>query len=208
MANSNAPYGARVHHGGGAYAFNARGTVYSIPTSDSTNAYYVGDAVKQAASGDANGIPNITKAAGTDTLRGFIVGIYPPGLFPGGSIQGTPLALENVYVPATKAAAYYVLVDDDPSTIFTMRDDGITTSKLVAASCNLNFSITVTAGSTNQSASGSVILSSSFATTATLNMKAMGLAQIPGNAFGAYAQWLCRVNVHELMLGAIGSVGV
>lgn len=198
MANQNTPFGARVVHGGGGYAFNARGTVYSIPATDTTNAYYVGDAVKAAAGGDANGIPNITKAAGTDTLRGFIMGIYQPGLFPSGSLLGTALSLETVYVPVTKAAAYYVLVDDDPSTIFMMQDDGITTANLVAASCNLNFSITVTAGATTTSASGSVILSSSFATTSSLNMKAMGLAPIPNNTFGSYAKWLCRVNEHEL----------
>lgn len=207
MANSNTPFGARVLRGGGTYAFNDRGTMYSIPTSDSSNAYYVGDEVKAAASGDANGIPNVTKITnGTDAIRGFITGIFQPGMFPNAaSIEGTPLALENVYVPATKAAPYYVLVDDDPSSIFVMQDDGITTAKLVAASCNLNFSITVTAGATNQSASGSVILSSSFDTTNTLCMKAMGLAPIPGNVFGAYAKWVCKVNVHELT-GSVAGV--
>jgi hypothetical protein len=101
-------------------------------------------------------------------------------------------------IPATKTHAYYVMVDDDPSSIFCIQDDGITTGKLVAASCNLNFSLTVTAGATTSSASATVILSSSFATTSSLNMKAMGLLQIPGNVFGAYARWVCRINEHEL----------
>jgi hypothetical protein len=205
MANVNAPFGAAVYKGGGSYASNQRANMYSIPTSDSTNAYYMGDAVKAAASGDANGVPNITKAAGTDPLRGFIVGIIPAGTFPN-PLQfpgaSSSLSLETNYVPVTKAVPYYVLVEEDPTTIFVMQDDGLTTSKTVAASCNLNFSITVAAGSTTNSASGSVILSSSFATTATLNMKAQGLAQGPWNgvtnAFGIYAKWLCRINVSEL----------
>jgi hypothetical protein len=114
------------------------------------------------------------------------------------SIQGTPLSLETTSIPATKTHIYYVMVDDDPSTIFCMQDDGITTGKIVVASCNLNFSMTITAGATTSSDSGTVILSSSFATTSSLNMKAMGLLQIPGNGFSAYAKWVCRINEHEL----------
>jgi hypothetical protein len=202
VANSNTPFGLRVVRGGSSAPFNAQASVYSIPTSDSTNAYYFGDVVKTANGADTNGVPNVTKAAGTDAMRGVIVGIMP--VYPGVSVQGTPLALENVYVPATKAAAYYVMVEDDPDTLFMVQDDGITTANLVAGSANKNFSLTITAGSTNQSESATVLLSSSFATTSTLNMKAMGLAQIPGNVFGAYAKWLCRANTHELIGSTAG----
>jgi hypothetical protein len=206
MANVNAPFGLAVAKGGGSYASNQRANMYSIPTSDSTNAYYMGDTVKAAASGDANGVPNVTKITnGTDPIRGVIVGIIPAGTFPN-PLQypgaSSSLSLETNYVPATKAVPYYVLVEDDPTTIFVMQDDGITTANLVAASCNLNFSYTVTAGGTTNSSSGSVILSSSFATTTSLSMKALGLAQGPWdgvpNVFGAYAKWLCRINLSEL----------
>jgi hypothetical protein len=211
MANVNAPFGAAVYKGGGSYTSNQRANMYSIPTSDSSNAYYMGDAVKAAASGDANGVPNVTKCAGTDAIRGFIVGIIPAGTFPNPLMYpgaSSSLSLETNYVPSTKAVPYYVLVEDDPTTIFVMQDDGITTSKTVAASCNLNFSITVTAGSTTNSSSGSVILSSSFATTSSLNMKALGLAQGPWdgvpNQFGSYAKWLCRINLSELTGSFVG----
>jgi hypothetical protein len=200
VANTNTPFGLAVFRGGGSYYSNQRGTTYSIPTSDTSNAYYMGDTVKAAASGDANGVPNVTKITnGTDAIRGVIVGILPvypnKGSYPGAS---SSLSLEQNYVPATKANPYYVIVEDDPTTVFIMQDDGITTANLVAASCNLNFNYTVTNGSTTNSASGSVILSSSFATTATFSMKALGLAQFPNNAFGAYAKWVCRINVSEL----------
>jgi hypothetical protein len=50
--------------------------------------------------------------------------------------------------------------------------------------------------------SGEVILSSSLATTSTLNWKALGLYQGLNNgaqnAFGTYAIWLCTPNAHEL----------
>jgi hypothetical protein len=206
VANTNAPFGLAVYRGGASYASNQQGTVYSIPTTDSTNAYYMGDVVKAAASGTTGGTPNVTKITnGTDAIRGVIVGIYQPGMYGDAqptSIQGTSLTLENDYVPATKSAPYFVLVEDDPTTIFVAQDDGLTTANLVAASCNLNSSLTITNGSTTVSASGSVLLSSSFATTAGLCLKLLGLAHGPyygvNNAYGAYAKWCCRINLSEL----------
>jgi hypothetical protein len=195
VANANTPFGLQPVRGGGGYAWNAQGTLYRVPSTNN-NAMYLGDPVIAAAGADTNGVPNCDIAGGTDTLRGVIVGILP--VYPGVSIQGTPLSLENMNIPATKTHDYYVVVDDDPTSIFCIQDDGITTAKLVAASANLNFSLTITAGATVQSASATVILSSSFATTSSLNMKALGLAQIPNNTFGAYAKWLCRINEHQL----------
>ncbi len=202
MSNVNAPFGLEPVRGGGSYKWNEQATLYRIPSTDSSNAYYFGDAVKAAAGADANGVPNVTKAAGTDTLRGVIVSILP--VYPGLSIAGTPLSLETRNIPVTKLHDYYVGVVDDPTTIFCIQDDGITTANIVAASANLNFSLTITAGATTSSDSGTVILSSSFATTSTLNMKALGLLQQPGNTFASYAKWLCRINQHELNGNFVG----
>lgn len=195
MANVNKPQGLQVYRAGGAFDFNAQGSLYSIPSTDNV-AYYLGDAVKTAASSDTQGISNVAKAAGTDTLRGAITGILPVYSTP--ALAATALSLENSYIPATKAAAWYVMVDDDPATVFAVLDDGITTGSLVAASANLNYSLTVAVGATTNSLSGTVILSSSFQTTSTLNMKAQGLVQIPNNVYGAYALWQSRINAHEL----------
>jgi hypothetical protein len=206
VANTNTPWGLKPWRGGGAYQWSEQGTVYCIPSTDN-NAYYPYDAVKAAASSDANGVPNVTKITnGTDAIRGSIVGIY--SVFPVPSLVATPLSLEYPYIPATKTQAYYVLVVDDPSTVFTMQDDGITTGNLVAASANLNSSFTVTAGASPQSLSGSVLLSSSFAATAQLNLKLEGLTQIPGNVYGAYAKWNVRINVSEFLMGPTGGTGV
>ena len=197
MANTNTPFGFQVIRGGGAYDFNAQGSVYSIPSTDN-NAYYLGDAVKAAASGDTNGVANVALITnGTDALRGAITGIFPvyPGL---ASIAGNALSLETTNIPATKSQIYYVLVDDDPTSIYCVQDNGITTGNIVAASCNLNSSFTQTAGASTTSPSASVLLSSSFATTNTLNLKLVGLVQIPGNSFAAYAKWQVRINVSEL----------
>jgi hypothetical protein len=196
VANVNRPFGLQPTRGSGSYKFNAQGTLYRVPSTDTTNAYYLGDPVKAAAGADANGVSNVVIAAGTDTLRGVITGIMP--VYPGVSIQGVPLTLETMNIPATKTHDYYVIVEDDPTAEFAVQDDGITTSKLVAASANLNFSLTITAGATTSSVSATVMLSSSLATTNTLNMKARGLLQVPGASFTQYAIWNCRINEHEL----------
>ena len=195
MANANKPFGfAPVRSISGTWGEQT--TMYYIPSTDN-NAYYIGDAVISAAAGDTNGIPGVNKATGgTETLRGVIAGVLPvnPNV---PSIQGTTLDLEDLYIPATKTHDYYVLVVDDPSVVFAMQGDATATNQ-IAANCNKNCSFTVASGATTQSLSGSVINSGSINTTNSLNLKLMGLQQVPGNAFGAYAIWLVKINLHEL----------
>ena len=209
MANTNTPFGLQVLRAGGAYAFNAQGNLYVV-TSVDTNAYYLNDAMVVGAGGDGNGVPAITKSAGTGLLRGSLQAIYPT--YAGTSLAGTALSLENTNIPATKTQNYYVLVDDDYTTVYMVQDDGITTANLVAASCNLNSSLTVAAGASTTSPSGTVLLSSSFATTLGLPMKLFGLVQGQsggagaGNAFGAYAKWQARINQSDMTpSGATGA---
>lgn len=207
MANVNTPFGLQVIRGGGVYSFNAQGSLYSIPSTDN-NAFYLNDVVKAAASSDANGVPNVTKITnGTDAIRGVIQAILP--VYPTPSLVGAALSLETTNIPATKAKAYYVVVDDDPTTIYMIQDDGITTANLVAASANLNSSLTIAAGATTTSPSATVLLSSSFATTNTFCIKLLGLVQganmQAANAYGAYAKWQARINVSE-MTGSFAGV--
>ncbi len=205
MANTNTPFGLQVIRGGGAYSFNAQGSLYVV-TAGNTDAFYLNDAMVVAAGGDAAGIPAIGKSAGTGLLRGSLQAIFPVNVNNPVSLAGTALALETTNIPATKAAAYYVLIDDDYTTVYMAQDDGITTGNLVAASCNLNASLTVTAGASTTSPSGSVILSSSMATTLGLPLKLFGLVQQPGNVYGAYAKWQCRINQSDMTpSGATGA---
>lgn len=203
----NKPFGLSPIMTGDANAFNSRLTRYRIPSSDGS-AYYIGDAVKGVIGADANGVPNVVKAAGTETtpagIRGAIVGVENPSVNTV-SLQGVVLDQTITGIPASKTRDYYVYVADDPGLVFMVQDDGITTGNLVANSANKNFSLTVAAPSNLWQVSASVILSSSLATTNTLTFKALGLAQYPSlpggsaNAFGAFAIWVCRVNEHEYM---------
>jgi len=197
MANTNKPFGlAPVRSISGTWSQQT--TRYYIYSSDN-DAYYIGDAVISAAQGDANGTPGIAKATGAQTLRGVVVGVEPADQL-GVSLVGSALSLENTYVPATKAKAYYVYVVDDPGVVFSIQGDATATNQ-VATNSNKNFSLTVAAGASAQSSSGTVLSSSTLNTNNTLNMKAMGLLQVPGNAYGAYAIWQCKINLHELFGG-------
>ena len=76
MANVNAPFGLRPTKTINGASWNDQGNLYHIPAGD-TSAYYIGDVVKSAANADANGVPDVAKALGTDVLRGVIVGVLP-----------------------------------------------------------------------------------------------------------------------------------
>ena len=204
MANQKAPRGfvpSRYRDGS---AWNGATNMYHIPSTD-TNQYNPGDVVLSAATGaDANGIPDVIKnTTGTGVVRGVVVGalIATPNL---PSIQGTNLDLTVQNIPATKTHDYYVLVVDDPAVVFQIQDDGITTANLVAASVGLNASFTVTNPTSPQQNSATVLLSSSFAVTAGLTVKIIGLTQKPNNGFGAFATWDVVLNQHEFQGATAG----
>lgn len=174
--------------------------MYWIPSTD-TNQYNPGDAVKSVANADGNGLPAVTKALGTDTVRGVIVGCLrqtPNNT----SLVGTNLDLTVQNIPATKLQAYYVLVVDDPDVLFELQDDGL--AALTATASNKNASFTVTNPTAPAQNSASVLSTASVATTITLPLKLMGLKQSPDNAFGVNAVWIVKFNQHELMGGTAG----
>jgi hypothetical protein len=175
---------------------------YFIPSTD-TNAYYIGSPVRALANADANGVPGVIVAAGTDTFLGSVVGVEIANVN-ATSMVGTTLALEQASIPATKTRDYYVYVADDPNTIFTMQADGTATNQ-TAANANKNASMTITAPSpASLPNSASVISSASIATNNTLNLRLMGLYQTPGSAFGAFSVYRCKINLHQYANGATG----
>ena len=200
MPNINQPKGFVPSRYQNANPYTGAFNTYCIPSSDG-NQYNVGDAVKTVVGGDANGIPNVTKAAGTDTVRGVIVGYLPAGLN-NPSLVGVNLDLSLQNIPATKTTAYSVMVADDPDILFEVQDDGL--SALTQTSCNKNASFTVTNPTSPSQNSASVLSTASIGTVNTLNLKLLGLVQKPDNAYGVYAKWLVKFNLHELNGAAVG----
>lgn len=202
MANKITPRGfVPLRYLSGA-AWNGAANMYCVPSTDAT-IISVGDAVKSAAGGDANGIPYVAKAAGTDVVRGVVVGVLPAAPNEQ-SLVGTNMDLTLQNMPATKTKAYYVLVVDDPMVIFSLEDDGA--AALSATACNKNAIFVVANPTAPSQVSASTLSAASVAVTATLNLKLMGLVQEPDNAYGVNANWAVMFNLHELNRG--GTAGL
>lgn len=203
MANVNRPSGFRpVRYLNGA-SWNGQANLYSIAAAYATE-LAIGDPVKSSGTADENGIPGIVLAAATGAVRGVIVGLgKSPGLI------ANPSNLDTTKRPASDPAVWYALVVDDPNVIFEIQEESNGTA-LTATKVGLNTVPLLAAA--GDYASGWLLRSAtgaSPATTATLQLRLMGLAQHPAgtNTFGAYAKWLVKFNVHELGTGT-GAAGV
>jgi hypothetical protein len=195
MANKITPRGfTPLRYLNGA-AWNGATNMYLVPVTDGS-VISVGDAVKSAAGGDANGISAVAKAAGTDTVRGVVVGVLAAN--PNDpSLVGTNLDLTLQNIPAAKTKDYYVMVVDDPAVVFSLEDDGVGALSAPAA-CNKNAIFVVANPVAPSQVSATTLSTASIATTATLNLKLLGLVQAPDNAYGPNADWAVMFNLHEL----------
>jgi hypothetical protein len=197
MANANTPFGlAPVEYLGGAQ-WNGKARRYYIPSTDG-NAFAIGDPVVLAGDADSNGVASITLATAGSAFLGCIVGMG--GMAYGGP-SVDPTNLNTTVIPATKTKAYYVLVADDPNIIFEVQEIGTGTA-LTSAAVGLNCNLVAAANSGYLS--GWVLDNTTEASTSTLDVKLLGLKQVPGNAFGAYAKWLVLINNHVYRGGVTG----
>lgn len=195
MPNVNKPNGLRpVGHLLG-LDWSGKARMYHIDSTD-VNAFAIGDPVASSGEADADGIPSVTLGAAGAPLRGVIVGI--------GTKEGSmfdPANLDSMIIPATKTKDYYVMVADDPFTIFEVQEIG-TGTVLTAAAVGLNADLV--AGTNNGYVSGWQLNNVGEAVTATLNCRILGLSRRPDNAFGQYAKYLVMINSHELKAGNVG----
>jgi hypothetical protein len=206
MANTNQPYGFLPIGTLGASEWSGKTNLYYIPSTDGS-AYAPGDAVKAGSGGDAAGVPVVVKSNGTDAVRGVITNVLL-AIPNNTSLQGKVLDDSTLLIPATKTRAYYVLVSDDPNTIYSVQGDASSANQ-VATACNLNASFTVTNPTTPSMVSASVLGGATINTTNSLNLKIMGLDGSPANAYGAYARWKVKFNLIDTAAGyATGATGV
>lgn len=209
MANINQPFGFQPIATLSAANWSGKVNTYYIPAAD-TSIMSIGDAVKVTTyngttvlGADANGVPQVVKAAGTDTVRGVIIGFLlsnPNNV----SLQGTILDNTIINLPATKTRDYYALVCDDPNTLYVIQGDSAGTNQ-TAQYANMNASFTVTNPTSPSMRSASVLGGATLASNNTLNLRVMGLYQDANNAFGAYARWVVKFNLHDLTNGATGA---
>jgi len=202
MANANRPSGfTPVQYLNGA-PWSGQCRIYSIAASYGT-ALYIGDPVISSGTADANGVPGVVIGATTGALRGVIVGLGTSEM-----LSVNPDNLNRIYKPASDPSVWYAKVVDDPNVIFAIQEHSNGTA-LAATDVGLNtIGYSGTAG--NGYLSGWQLASATDATpatTATLQLRLLGLQRVFGNEFGAYAKWLVQINVHELGHGT-GAAGV
>lgn len=201
MANVNKPSGfTPVRYLNGA-PWTGGGNIYSIAANYGTE-LAIGDPVISSGTADTNGVPGIALAAATGAVRGVIVGL---GRYEG--LLANPSNLDTTKRPANDPNVWYALVVDDPNVVFEIQEQSNGTA-LAATEVGLNTVPILAAAGTY--VSGWLLASATGATpatTATLQLRLLGLARKSDNAFGAYAKWLVKFNVHELGTGT-GAAGV
>jgi hypothetical protein len=196
MANTSKPSGLKPVGYLGGSPWNGQARIYYVPVGNAT-ALYVGDPVTRlTASADANGVPSVAIGAAGAAICGVIVGVLPT--YPGVSLVGTTIDLTRRSLPVSTAG--YVLVADDPNTLFEIEEGttaGAAGTALTAAAVGNNANFIVLAGASTVADSGTLLDNATEAVTATLNLKIMGLAQREDNAFGARAKWIVKINNHQ-----------
>jgi hypothetical protein len=176
MANQNTPFGMRPVRNAGNTPFVGGLETFYVPATDAT-ALYVGDPVVKAGSADAGGIATVTRAATTGAITGVVCGFVPDG---------------SATMPKYRAAstAAYVLVCTDPAQLYEIQE----AAGIAAVDVGLNANLASGSGSSYTSQSGFMLDAATKATTATLQLKIMGVSQRPNNALGAYNKLLVKIN--------------
>ena len=108
---------------------------------------------------------------------------------------------KNYYPGSVNITSGKIIADviDDPSQLFLIQCD----AGFVAADVGKNADVIGTGGSTTTGVSTMELNSSTLATTAALNLKTVGLYNVPGNEYGSFAVVVVKINEH-----VYGSTGV
>lgn len=186
MANANTPFGLKALRDARSGVETGGLEMFYHPAADGT-ALYIGDPVVKNGSADAAGIAAVVRAAAAGPITGVVEGFMPDGT-------------TNAAGYGAASTAYYVLVRTDPSTMFIIQED----VGLAAADIGLNTNLLTGTGNAYTKRSGFKLDTATKATTATLAVKIMGLAPIPGNDFGAYNKILVMLNNVTDQSGAAG----
>jgi hypothetical protein len=108
---------------------------------------------------------------------------------------------KNYYPGSVNITSGKIIADviDDPSQLFLIQCD----AGFVAADVGKNADVIGTGGSTTTGVSTMELNSATLAVTAALNLKTVGLYNVPGNDFGTNAVVVVKINEH-----VYGSAGV
>jgi hypothetical protein len=110
---------------------------------------------------------------------------------------------KNYYPGSVNITAGKIVADviDDPSQLFLIQAD----EDIVQADIGKNADVVGTGGSTTTGVSTMELDSSTIANTAALNLKIVGMYDVPGNALGTNAVVVVKINEH--LYGSAGVAG-
>lgn len=110
---------------------------------------------------------------------------------------------KNFYPGSVNITAGKIMADviDDPSQLFIIQAD----EDIVQADIGKNADVVGTGGSTTTGVSTMELDSSTIANTAALNLKIVGLYDVPGNSLGNFAVVVVKINEH--LYGSAGVAG-
>lgn len=190
MANSNTPFGLRPVGTLGNASYAGKVQKFLSSTSE-TAAIGMGDPVALAGSADADGVPTCIRMTAGGTAVGVVVGAVPD-----------PTNLTTNYKPASTAR--YLLVETDPNTIYEVQETSASTSTYIAAA-SVGLNATLSMGTVDTTTgNGKTVLTTTVATTTTLDVQILRLSPAVGNAIGQYAKWLVRLNNNQYKANTTG----
>lgn len=213
MANVSKIKGfAPVKHKNGS-AYNGQTTLYAVSSSNGT-AIFVGDVVKLAADGNAQGVQQVVPAtagtAGTGAPAiGVVVGILNAKLDPvTGKMSTGSISLDTPQYLAASTAGY-VLVADATDLVYEVEaTNGGAAYSFAVADVGQNANLYAGSGSTTTGTSAFSLDCGDKGTTATLPFKIVGVVQKVGNEVtGNYTKVLVTLNNSQLASGT-GTAGV
>lgn len=183
--------------------YNGQVSTYMVDNANAT-ALFIGDLVKQVNTGsgaagetvfgqDVEGLMHVVQAAAGDAVIGVVVGFSPD----------QDNLMRRHRAASTDRLVYVV---DDPNVIFEIQEVSGGTP-LAAADVGLNANVVVGTGSSTTGLSAMELDNSTENTTATLQLKILGLSPRPDNAIGEHAKWLVKINNHQLG-SSTGTAGV
>jgi hypothetical protein len=110
---------------------------------------------------------------------------------------------KNYYPGSVNITSGKIVADviDDPAQLFLIQAD----EDIVQADIGKNADVVGTGGSTTTGVSSMELDSSTIANTAALNLKIVGLYDVPGNALGTNAVVVVKINEH--LFGSAGVAG-
>lgn len=195
MPNANVAFGLMPVRNAHTTGYGPALREYYVPASDAT-ALFIGDPVILAGSAQADlTAATVTRAsaAGGARITGVVIGFRP-----------TDAIIATGFRAASTEA--WVLVEDNPMTLFEIQEDSVG-GALAAVDIGLNADLIAAAGNTFTRRSGFMLDTSTKATTATLQLRIMGIRNRADNEVGDFSKVLVRLNL-TTETPAAGSTGV